>query len=177
MRKSLDGGPTNTHTHTQKPHVRQTEEQVEAETKAGMRREIRSDAIRCEVKYIWDEMMYICNGLLSSSYVWSSWGCTHLYVRPSPFLKSSVQLRPSCSSNSALLSGLSGLGRLAANVVESLPSPIEPFTFDFRLVAPATSSTAAATAAALLCAMPNGTFTLRQLMSTTTRTTTTKVNK
>lgn len=69
MRKSLDGGPTNTH--TQKPHVRETEEEVEAESesKAGMRREIRSNAMRCEVMYVWDEMMYICNGLLSSSCV------------------------------------------------------------------------------------------------------------
>lgn len=136
--------------------------------------EERYEAMRCDAKWCMYGTKW-CTYVMGyyRAHVWSSWGCTHLYVRPSPFLKSSVQLRPSCSSNSALLSGLSGLGKLAANV-EALPSPIEPFTFDFRLVAPATL----ATAAALLCAMPNETFTLRQLMSTTTTTTTTtKVNK
>lgn len=168
MRKSLDGQAQAIHTHTET--TCQTDRGGGGGGGGGRRREIRSDAMRSdECMGRNDEHMKRVN---YRSHVWISRRCTHLYVKPSPFLKSSVQLRPSWSANSALLSGL---GKVVANV-ESLPSPIEPFTFDFRLVAPATSASAAATAAALLCAMPNGTFTLRQLMSTTT-TTTTKVNK
>lgn len=47
------------YTHTEKPHVRQTEEEVEAEVD-----EERYEAMRCVVMNVWDEMMNICNGLI-----------------------------------------------------------------------------------------------------------------
>lgn len=49
------------YTHTQKPHVRQTEEEVEAEAEVD---EERYEAMRCVVMNVWDEMMNICNGLI-----------------------------------------------------------------------------------------------------------------
>lgn len=44
------------YTHTQKPHVRQTEEEVEAEAEVD---EERYEAMRCVVMNVWDEMMNI----------------------------------------------------------------------------------------------------------------------